>query len=68
MVNRIIFINRSHLIGFQLTGQRCQRKESFTGIRALNANFENEKIPMVYYENKVATYNKVYWTSCSLSR
>lgn len=50
--------NRSHLIGFQLTGQDANIKNLFTGTRALNANFENEKNSMVYYENKVATYIK----------
>ncbi|MFS5704605.1 DNA/RNA non-specific endonuclease [Streptococcus agalactiae] len=48
--------NRSHLIGFQLSGENANVKNLFTGTRALNANFENEKSSMVYYENLVANY------------
>lgn len=48
--------NRCHLIGFQLSGQNANIKNLFTGTRALNANFENEKSSMVYYENLVAEY------------
>lgn len=50
--------NRSHLIGFQLSGENANVKNLFTGTRALNANFENEKSSMVYYENLVANYIK----------
>lgn len=50
--------NRSHLIGFQLSGENANVKNLFTGTRALNANFEDEKSSMVYYENLVATYIK----------
>ncbi|MEO1782020.1 DNA/RNA non-specific endonuclease [Enterococcus diestrammenae] len=50
--------NRSHLIGFQLTGQNANPKNLFTGTRALNANFDNEKDSMVYYENLISKYIK----------
>ncbi|HEO2476408.1 DNA/RNA non-specific endonuclease [Streptococcus vestibularis] len=50
--------NRSHLIGYQLTGQNANVRNLFTGTRALNANFEDEKNSMVYYENLVANYIK----------
>lgn len=50
--------NRSHLIGFQLSGENANVKNLFTGTRALNANFENEKSSMVYYENLVVNYIK----------
>lgn len=50
--------NRSHLIGFQLSGENANVKNLFTGTRALNANFNNEKSSMVYYENMVANYIK----------
>ncbi len=50
--------NRSHLIGFQLSGENANVKNLFTGTRALNANFEDEKSSMVYYENLVANYIK----------
>ena len=50
--------NRSHLIGFQLSGENANVKNLFTGTRALNANFEDEKSSMVYYENRVAQYIK----------
>lgn len=50
--------NRSHLIGYQLTGQNANVKNLFTGTRALNANFDDEKNSMVYYENLVADYIK----------
>lgn len=50
--------NRSHLIGFQLTGENINVKNLFTGTRALNANFNDEKSSMVYYENMVANYIK----------
>lgn len=50
--------NRSHLIGFQLSGENANVKNLFTGTRALNANFEDEKSSMVYYENRVASYIK----------
>ena len=50
--------NRSHLIGFQLTGENANVKNLFTGTRALNANFKDEKSSMVYYENLVANYIK----------
>ncbi|MCC9674354.1 DNA-entry nuclease [Streptococcus agalactiae] len=50
--------NRSHLIGFQLTGENINVKNLFTGTRALNANFDDEKSSMVYYENMVANYIK----------
>ncbi|MCC9713102.1 DNA-entry nuclease, partial [Streptococcus agalactiae] len=48
----------SHLIGFQLTGENINVKNLFTGTRALNANFDDEKSSMVYYENMVANYIK----------
>lgn len=48
--------NRCHLIGFQLSGQNANIKNLFTGTRSLNANFQNEKNSMVYYENLVAEY------------
>lgn len=50
--------NRSHLIGFQLSGENANVKNLFTGTRALNANFENEESSMLYYENLVADYIK----------
>lgn len=50
--------NRSHLIGFQLTGENINVKNLFTATRALNANFDDEKSSMVYYENMVANYIK----------
>lgn len=50
--------NRSHLIGFQLSGENANVKNLFTGTRALNANFKDEKSSMVYYENFVAGYIK----------
>ena len=50
--------NRSHLIGFQLSGENANVKNLFTGTRALNANFQDEKNSMVYYENLIATYIK----------
>lgn len=50
--------NRSHLIGFQLSGENANVKNLFTGTRALNANFKNEKSSMVYYENLIANYIK----------
>ena len=50
--------NRSHLIGFQLSGENANAKNLFTGTRALNANFEDEQSSMVYYENKIANYIK----------
>lgn len=48
--------NRSHLIGFQLTGQNDKVENLFTGTRSLNANFQNQQNSMVYYENLVANY------------
>ena len=42
--------NRSHLIAFQLSGED-NPQNLFTGTRALNANFEDEKSSMLYYEN-----------------
>ena len=50
--------NRSHLIGFQLSGENANVKNLFTGTRALNANFDDEKSSMVYYENMIANYIK----------
>lgn len=50
--------NRSHLIGFQLSGENANVKNLFTGTRALNANFKDEKSSMVYYENLLASYIK----------
>ncbi|HGD0525582.1 TPA: DNA/RNA non-specific endonuclease [Streptococcus agalactiae] len=50
--------NRSDLIGFQLTGENINVKNLFTGTSALNANFDDEKSSMVYYENMVANYIK----------
>lgn len=50
--------NRSHLIAFELSGENANIKNLFTGTRALNANFEDEKTSMVYYENLIADYIK----------
>ncbi|HEO8394856.1 TPA: DNA/RNA non-specific endonuclease [Streptococcus agalactiae] len=50
--------NRSHLIGFQLSGENANVKNLFTGTRALNANVDDEKSSMVYYENMIANYIK----------
>ena len=50
--------NRSHLIGFQLSGENANINNLFTGTRALNANFEDEKSSMVYYEHLIANYIK----------
>ena len=56
--------NRSHLIGYQLTGQGANEKNLITGTRYLNAGTyeKNNDDPkyggMVYYENKVAAYLK----------
>lgn len=50
--------NRSHLIGFQLSAENANMRNLFTGTRALNANFEDEKSSMVYYENSIANYIK----------
>lgn len=50
--------NRSHLIAFELSGENANVKNLFTGTRALNANFEDEKTSMVYYENLIANYIK----------
>lgn len=44
------------MIGFQLSGENANVKNLFTGTRALNANFDDEKSSMVYYENLVANY------------
>ncbi|WP_407659081.1 DNA/RNA non-specific endonuclease [Lactiplantibacillus brownii] len=44
--------NRSHLIGYQLTGQNNNPKNLMTGTRSLNAP------EMVTYENQVADYLK----------
>ncbi|MVX59040.1 DNA-entry nuclease [Streptococcus danieliae] len=48
--------NRSHLIAFQLGAENANVRNLFTGTRALNANFEDEKSSMVYYENSIANY------------
>lgn len=50
--------NRSHLIAFELSGENVNVKNLFTGTRALNANFEDEKTSMVYYENLIADHIK----------
>lgn len=42
--------NRSHLIGFQLTGENANWKNLFTGTQQLNQQY------MVQYENEVANY------------
>lgn len=42
--------NRSHLIGFQLTGENANWKNLFTGTQELN------QIHMVKYENEIAQY------------
>lgn len=42
--------NRSHLIGFQMTGENANWKNLFTGTQQLN------QIHMVKYENEVANY------------
>lgn len=44
--------NRSHLIGFQLTGENANWKNLFTGTQELN------QIHMVKYENEIAQYLK----------
>lgn len=49
-------LNRCHLVGYQLTGENSNAKNLMTGTRNLNANFEDEKSSMVYYENLVAQY------------
>ncbi|MBW7797506.1 DNA/RNA non-specific endonuclease [Streptococcus thermophilus] len=48
--------NRSHLIGFQLSGENANSKNLFTGTRALNANTEDEQSSMLFYENQIASY------------
>ncbi|HEM2791998.1 DNA/RNA non-specific endonuclease [Streptococcus suis] len=48
--------NRSRLIGFQLSGEKANVKNLFTGTRTLNANLDDEKSSMLYYENLVADY------------
>ena len=50
--------NRSHLIAFQLSGENDNPQNLFTGTRALNANFEDEKSSMLYYENFISNYIK----------
>ena len=50
--------NRSHLIAFQLSGENDNPQNLFTGTRALNANFEDEKSSMLYYENLISDYIK----------
>lgn len=42
--------NRSHLIGFQLTGENANKKNLMTGTRTFNAT------GMLEYENEVASY------------
>ncbi|MDA9428161.1 DNA-entry nuclease (Competence-specific nuclease) [Enterococcus mundtii 1A] len=44
--------NRSHLLGFQLTGENANWKNLFTGTQELN------QIHMVKYENEIAQYLK----------
>lgn len=44
--------NRSHLLGFQLTGENANWKNLFTGTQELN------QIYMVKYENEIAQYLK----------
>lgn len=44
--------NRSHLLGFQLTGKNANWKNLFTGTQELN------QIHMVKYENEIAQYLK----------
>lgn len=44
--------NRSHLLGFQLTGENTNWKNLFTGTQELN------QIHMVKYENEIAQYLK----------
>lgn len=48
--NDIWLYNRSHLIGYQLTGENDNWKNLFTGTQQLNQTH------MVRYENEVATY------------
>lgn len=48
--NNVWLYNRSHLIGFQMTGENDNWKNLFTGTQQLN------QIHMVQYENEVADY------------
>lgn len=48
--NNVWLYNRSHLIGFQMTGENDNWKNLFTGTQQLN------QIHMVQYENEVANY------------
>lgn len=49
--------NRSHLIGFQLSGQQANKLNLITGTRQLNADGING-LDMLTYENKVADFLK----------
>lgn len=48
--NNVWLYNRSHLIGFQMTGENDNWKNLFTGTQQLN------QIHMVQFENEVANY------------
>lgn len=52
----LYLFNRYRLIEYQLTGENSNAKNLMTGTQNLNANFEDEKSSMVYYENMVAHY------------
>lgn len=55
--------NRSHIIGYQLTGLNNEQKNLFTGTVQLNANYAgNPNVPMQYYESEVAQYLKQHPT------
>jgi len=55
--------NRSHIIGYQLTGLNNERKNLFTGTVQLNANYEgNPNESMQHYETIVAQYLKEHPT------
>ena len=50
--NNVWLYNRSHLVGFQMTGENDNWKNLFSGTQELN------QIYMVQYENEVANYLK----------
>lgn len=52
----LYLFNRYRLIEYQLTGENSNAKNLMTGTQNLNANFEDEKSSMVYYEYMVAHY------------
>lgn len=51
--NGLWLYNRSHLIGYQMTGENDNWKNLFSGTQELN------QIYMVQYENEVANYLKI---------